>query len=399
MSLPQESLALTVERFDQPTARKFSSLCFAVSLLGLAVSAFGLVTAREQFAFSWLFGFIVVFTISVGGLFWAILHTATDSEWGVLIRRQMENLASIVTILPLFFLPLLLWCAPILWKWWDMAIGVDPLLDAKSAFLNHGFFIFRFIVYFAGLGGIAFLLRKLSIQQDHDGASKHTLQMRKVAIAGLPIFGVCLTFAAVDWLMGLDYHWFSTMWGVYIFAGAAGSSMAALVLIVTALRANGYLKAVNLEHYHIMGKFLLTFTVFWAYIGYSQYMLIWYANIPEETIYFKIRNTESWNLLSTFLVFGRFFFPFPFLLFQATKKRPIILCTVAVWIIAMQVVDLYVIVLPSLHQTGLRASMYDLSSLLAIGGAAAGYFFRQLSSCNLYPSRDPRLSGSVHLSN
>ena len=399
MSHSPENPQLSVERFDGVAARKFSFLCFAASLVGLLVSAFGLFNEREQFAFSWLYGFTVIFTLCVGGLFWTILHTATDSEWGVLVRRQMENLGSITAVLPVFFLPLLVFCAPDLWKWWDISIGMDPLLDAKRAFLNHEFFIFRYVMYFLGLGGVAFLLRKLSISQDADGAAKHTLMMRKVAIGGLPIFGVCLTFAAVDWLMGLDYHWFSTMWGVYIFAGAAGSSMALLVLIISALRRCGYLKAVNMEHYHVMGKFLLTFTVFWAYIGYSQYMLIWYANIPEETIYFKIRNTESWHFLSTLLVVGRFFIPFPFLLLQATKKKPVVLCGVAVWIILMQLLDIYIIVLPSLHQTGVKPSIYDMASLLAIGGAAAGIFFRRLGSSNLFPNRDPRLAGSVNLSN
>jgi len=199
--------------------------------------------------------------------------------------------------------------------------------------------------------------------------------------------------------MGLDYHWFSTMWGVYIFAGALGSSMALLVLVVTALRNAGYLVAVNKEHYHVMGKFMLAFTVFWAYIGYSQYMLIWYANIPEETIYFKIRNTESWHFLSTVLVVGRFFVPFLFLLFQSTKKSVKVICSVAAWMIVMEVLDIYVVVLPSLHQTGISPSIYDVAALAAVGGAAAGMYFRRLISSEVFPSRDPRLAGSLNLHN
>lgn len=398
MSHSSETPSLSVERFDGAKARKYSSLGLVGSVAGMLVSAFGYINSPEQFAFSWLFAFTVVFSISVGALFWTILHTATDSEWGVLVRRQMENLASVVLVLPFYFLPLLA-CAPILWKWWNKAPGEDPLLDAKHAYLNHGFFSFRAVAYFVTLGGVAYFLRKLSVQQDNDGEAKHTLSMRKVAIAGLPIFGVSMTFAAVDWLMGLDYHWFSTMWGVYVFAGAAGSSMALLVLVVSALRRAGYLQAVNLEHYHVMGKFLLAFTVFWAYIGYSQYMLIWYANIPEETIYFKIRNTESWHILSTLLVVGRFFLPFPFLLFQGTKKKVGVLCGISVWILMMQLLDIYVIVLPSLHQTGLSVSIYDFSCLISLVGAGVFVFFRKLASANVFPNRDPRLAGSVNLSN
>ena len=399
MSHTTESSSLSAEQFDPNTGGKLSKLSFSVSALGLLISAIGFATARDQFAFSWLFGFTFIFTLACGALFWTVLHHATDSEWGILVRRQMENLASVLPALAIFFVPLVLFCAPNLWKWWNVAPGVDPLLDAKAGYLNHTFFVVRYILFFVGLGGVAMVLRNRSVAQDQDGAPAHTYVMRKAAIIGLPVFGVCLTFAAVDWLMGLDYHWFSTMWGVYIFAGAAGSSMALLVLTVTALKNSGYLKAVNLEHYHVMGKFMLAFTIFWAYIGYSQYMLIWYANIPEETIYFKIRNTESWHLLSSFLVVGRFFVPFPFLLFQSTKKKPKLLCAVAAWMILMQALDIYVIVLPSLHQAGLSPSIFDLSSVLAIGGAAAGLYFQRLSGASMFPKRDPRLAGSVNLHN
>ena len=399
MSHSTETSNLTAERFDPARGRRLSIASFGVAAVGMLVSAIGLLNNREQFAFSWLFAFFAVFAICVGGLFWTILHHATDSEWSVLVRRQMENIATVIPSLSLLFLPLLLLCAPILWKWWDIAPGVDPLLDAKAPYLNHTFFTIRYVLFFVGLGGIALVLRKRSMAQDEDGLAVHTFVMRKAAIVGLPVMGVGLTFAAVDWLMGLDYHWFSTMWGVYIFAGAAGSSMALLVLIVTWLKSSGYLKAVNEEHYHVMGKFMFAFTVFWAYIGYSQYMLIWYANIPEETIYFKIRTTESWNTFSTLLVVGRFFAPFPLLLFQGTKKKQRLICLVASLMIGMQLLDLYVIVLPSLHQTGVSPSIYDFSSLVAVVGFAAGVFFRQLSSTYIFPIKDPRLSGSVNLHN
>ena len=399
MSHSTESSILTAERFDPARGKRLSIASFGVAAVGFLVSAVGLLNNREQFAFSWLFAFFTVFAICVGGLFWTILHHATDSEWSVLVRRQMENISSVIPSLSVLFLPLLLLCAPILWKWWDIAPGVDPLLDAKAPYLNHTFFTVRYVFFFLGLGGVALVLRARSMAQDEDGLAAHTFVMRKAAIVGLPVLGVALTFAAVDWLMGLDYHWFSTMWGVYIFAGAAGSSMALLVLVVTWLKGSGYLKAVNEEHYHAMGKFMFAFTVFWAYIGYSQYMLIWYANIPEETIYFKIRNTESWNTLSTLLVAGRFFAPFPLLLFQGTKKKLKLICLVAGLMILMQLLDMYVIVLPSLHQTGVSPSVYDLSALLAVGGFAAGIFFKRLSAGYVFPIKDPRLSGSVHLHN
>src|SRR5581483_3748797 len=202
----------------------------------------------------------------------------------------------------LFFIPALL-CAPTLWKWWNIPHGADEVLDKKRWYLSHGFFVLRYVIYFALLSFVALSLKRHSTQQDADGKASHTISMRKFGVAGIPVFALSLTFGAVDWLMGLDYKWGSTMWGVYIFAGAAGSSMSLLVLIVTALKNKGYLNnVVTLEHYHIMGKLMFAFSVFWAYIGFSQYMLIWYANIPEETSYFIRRNVESWWYLSLLLV-------------------------------------------------------------------------------------------------
>jgi hypothetical protein len=373
-------------------------LFFSMFFVGACGSAFGFFAERSQFAHSWLFALFVFFSFAAGSLFWTILHHATDSEWSVLVRRQAENIAGTLPFLALAFLPLVA-CAPILWKWWSMLPGVDPLLDAKSAFLNRGFFLSRATIYFVCLGGLAVFLRRESILQDADGSVRRTLRMRRFAVVGLPLLAVCLTFAGVDWLMGLDYHWFSTMWGVYLFAGAAGSSMALIVLVVSALRRSGGLQLISSEHFHVMGKFMFAFTVFWAYVGYSQYMLIWYANIPEETIYFRIRNTEGWQTLSTFLVAGRFFALFPILLFQGAKRSPWIICCAAVWMLIVQLVDIYLVVLPSFHPTGPQLSVYDFSSLLCLLGYCGFFACRNIGSSNLFACRDPRLSGSVNLRN
>jgi len=295
--MSEHSHALTppvVERFDSKHLGGLPNLLLVVGAIGCLVSLIGLVVpaSREQASYSWLLGFTYFFTISVGMLFWTCLHHATDSAWSVLVRRQLENLASLLPYFALLFIPLLL-VAKHLWHWWDVAPGEDPLLDNKQPYLSVGFFIFRAIFYFGLLSLLALTLRKRSITQDSDGAARHTVIMRKFGIGGIPGLALCLTFAGFDWLIGLNYHWYSTMWGVYLFAGAAGSSMSLLVLIIYALQQKGYLKLVNLEHYHVMGKFMLAFCIFWAYIGFSQYMLIWYANIPEETIYFRVRNVGA----------------------------------------------------------------------------------------------------------
>ncbi len=190
------------------------------------------------------------------------------------------------------------------------------------------------------------------------------------------------------------------MWGVYIFAGAAGSSMSLLVLVITALRNAGYLKeTVTIEHYHIMGKWMLSFTVFWAYIGFSQYMLIWYANIPEETEWFIRRNTESWNALTLFLVIGRFFVPFALLLLRAPKKSARKLCLIAGWIVFMQLVDMYVVVLPMLLSGGAAHQHLGFSAARRHGSDAWLFLPAHCRPTSLFPNRDPRLLESLRTTN
>jgi hypothetical protein len=346
-----------------------------------------------------LFGFIYFFTLCCGCLFWTIVHHATDAEWSVVVRRQLENIALLLLALAIFALPILL-LRHQLFEWMNIPPGRDSALDSKRQYLNWPFFAFRALLYFVLLGGVAFLLRRFSVAQDRDGNPGCTIWMRKVAFAGLPIFGLALTFAAFDWLMGLNYRWYSTMWGPYIFAGAAGSSMALLLLVITALRSAGYLRGVvTLEHYHIMGKWMFAFCVFWAYIGFSQYMLQWYANIPEETEYYIVRNTESWWSLSMLLVVGRFFGPFAILLLQSIKKQPHRLSMIAGWILLMQALDMYLIVLPSLHGTGVRLSVWDLLCPVAIGCSLAFIYLRLIGRTSLFPVRDPRLIESLRLTN
>jgi len=366
--------------------------------VGLLVSVIGAFVSTKQFAFSWLVASMYFFTLVVGGLFWVLVHHATDAEWSVLVRRVLENLAALIPVSLILFIPALL-CAGRLWSWWDIPVGQESILDHKRWYLSHGFFLLRFCIYFVGLSSIALALRRNSVSQDADGNPLRTLRMRKLGIAGIPIFALSLTFAAFDWLMGLDYKWGSTMWGVYIFAGAAGSSMSLLVLLTTWLKSKGYLKGVTQEHYHIMGKLMLAFCIFWAYIGFSQYMLIWYANIPEETEYFIRRNVESWHALSTLLVVGRFFLPLPLLLQQAVKKKVSAICMVAGWMLLMQFLDLYIIIMPMLHTTGVSLSIYDFFAPLGIGGTLGCIFMWMLPKTNLFPSRDPRLPESLRLSN
>ncbi|MBV9874033.1 MAG: hypothetical protein JO025_04840 [Verrucomicrobia bacterium] len=362
---------------------------------------------RRQFIFSWLFAFLYFFTILIGCLFWILLHHATDSGWGIVVRRQMENLAMLVPWMLLFFIPIFL-LRNDLWQW-IADIGkphLAPELKDKLAYFNLPigpitipFFWVRALFYFAYFIGAAFYFRSMSIKQDGDGDPKRSIQMRGVSFVALMLFAMCTTLMAFDWMASLDYRWASTMWGVYIFAGAAGSSMSLIILVVFGLKTVGYLSFVNEEHYHIMGKLLFCFSIFWGYIGFSQYMLIWYGNIPEETEWFLRRNIESWNTLSLVMVVGRFFIPFLYLLFEYTKRNSKFLAVISVWVLIMHLIDTYVTIMPFMHPTGVQIDILDLLCVFAIGCPLAFIFLTTLGKVGLFPSKDPRLLESLKLSN
>jgi len=387
-------------------------------LLGLGVLFLGVVLTtgllapagselRRQFAFSWLFAFIYFFTILIGCLFWILVHHATDSGWGIVVRRQMENLAALLPWMVLFFVPLVLFRFEI-WNWLTAKdhLEANPALGDKIGYfeLHFGsvilpFFWIRAALYFLYFAGAAIYFRRTSVRQDSDGDPRWSIQMRGFSFVGIILFALGTTFMAFDWLASLDYRWASTMWGVYIFAGSAGAAMALIILVVLGLKNAGYLSFVNAEHYHMMGKLLFCFSIFWGYIGFSQYMLIWYGNIPEETSWFLRRNIGSWNTLSITLVVGRFFIPFLYLLFQYTKRTPRFLAFMSLWVLAMHLLDIFVTIDPFIHPTGVQVSWLDWATLFAIGFPLAFLFLRGLGGASLFPARDPRLLESVNVSN
>jgi hypothetical protein len=364
-----------------------------------------------RFGYAWLWAFMYFFTIACGCLFWTLVHHAVDASWTVVVRRILETGASLFAPwLPLLFIPFL-FVLPDVYLWWTADLSEDPVLAAKAGFLNHGFMLFRVAAIFGALGLLAYTLRRFSTTQDETGDVNISIKSRKVAYPGIFFFGLAISFAGIDWLMAINHHWFSTMWGVYIFAGAAGSSLAFLILVSNALRRAGYLKEVfSVEHNHIMGKLLFAFTVFWAYIAFSQYMLIYYANIPEETIFFMVRNEGSWHWLSVFLPVGRFIIPFLLLLTQPAKRNAKRLCFSAAWILVMHMIDLYWIIMPGVQvfpaeklgqHPHMHLTLHFLDILIWAGMAClvAFVFLRRLAQYGLFPRRDPRLYESVTLMN
>lgn len=418
----------------------------AAVLLGL-ISAYLLFFAPDKvagsFAYSWLFAFFFFFTLAVGGCFWTLLHNVSNSGWGTSVRRVMENLGAVFPWMAIFAIPLALpdvqkW----LYEWMNIHresggglfdgflfgfYGSDSMKHAleengqallvnKQWYMNQVAWYARFAFYFIGLGLVIRGLRKLSTAQDTDPnpSTKNLFRARFHSTYTLIIFAITITFAGIDLLQGMKFDWFSTMWGVYLFAGAALNSMAVIIITATLMQKGGYLKrVVGPEHYHIMGKLLLAFTIFWAYISFSQYFLIWYANITEETSWYLIRNTGGWNTASVVLVFGHFVVPFVVLLQAWLKKNPKLLSIVCAYTLVMHILDHYIIVIPERSvslmnmlpeykhvTTSIPGAFWgDILAFLAVGSGFVFFYLRALTQTATYPHRDPRILESANVSN
>ena len=225
-------------------------------------------------------------------------------------------------------------------------------------------------------------------------------RLRRLAGPALIVLALTQTFASIDWIMSLTPHWYSTMFGVYFFAGSFVGFIALLSVVTVAMRSAGLLETVvSAEHLHDVGKFLFAFTAFWAYIAFSQFFLVWYANMPEETIWYKARLEGSWKMVSIFLMAGHFGAPFLYLMGRSVKRKGATLALGGAWLLAMHFVDIYWQVMPTLHPEGVRPSALDVAALVTVGGcfvAAASWLLRRQA---LVPVRDPRLAESLAFEN
>ncbi len=383
------------ETFDyKHVGGRFMGLCI-VSLASLILALLLGLGDSKQFAFSWLFAGCFFFTLLIGSLFWVVVHHAVDSCWSVGIRRQLENISCLLPLLALLLLPLLV-VAPLLWTWMNPALANHELSE-KLPYLTVNFFWVRTLLYFVFFGTIAHMLRHNSLAQDVDGAAIHTIRNRRISFVAIPIGALALTFWAFDWPMGLNYHWNSTIWGIYIFAGSVIGALSLIILLANALRSAGYLgQVLTSEHNYALGKFLLAFTLFWSWIAFVQYLLIWYANIPEEAAYYTLRTQGSWKILGIILVVGHFLVPFLLLLLRAPKASAGFLGLVAGWVLAMHLLDVYIMILPVLHPEGFQPALLDIVAVIAIGSTLAAVFLKRLGDSPLWPARDPRLAEAVN---
>ena len=436
------------EHLKKGALSKWIGISGLVALIGIIVSAWLLFNNNEaantasdtvagRYAYSWLFAFTFFVSFSLGGAFWLLLHHVSNSGWGISVRRLMENLASVFPWMGIIAIPFLFpQVQQHLFEWMNRHREVmgsvtsyanakeilhhsygqfDHMLYAKSFYMNLPFWLGRMVGYFVLLGGSIYILKKLSLAQDNDPKPgvERLKKARKLCAAFLPIFALTATFLAFDLLKALDYKWFSTMYGVYFFAGCALNGMALLILTSILLRRAGYLQTVmSPEHHHIMGKLTFAFVVFWAYVTFSQFFLIWYANITEETSYFILRNTGNWNIANIALVFGHFALPFLFLIRSDVKKKPGLMIPITLYLFLLHALDHYLIVAPergpsltvgsehgaSLLPTG-SVVWYDILAFVTVGAFFLFIYLRMFTKNSLYPCRDPRILESANLFN
>jgi hypothetical protein len=297
----------------------------------------------------------------------------------------------------------------IIWKWMNVdEVSGDILWTKKSAFLNPVALTIGTILFFGLWFLISYRLRKHSFAQDEDGDPAHTYSNRVTAAWGIPVTALTLTFAAFYWLMSLEYHWFSTMFGVWFFSGSMRVGLAFITLLCIYLVRTGVLKDIfGKPHMLHLGNIMLAFTVFWAYITFSQYFLIWNANVPEETFWYNLREIDpstgqynSWRWVGFTLIFGHFVLPFLFFLQHPLKKKAATMVFICFWIIAIELLDFYYNILPSLKQASgdpvpFGISIWDITALAGVGGVCFWAFLRSLPRTRCIPVRDPRIVESL----
>lgn len=374
-----------------------SGLAFLAASVGIGVTAGD---GGRSFYFAYALNFAYVLSLSLGALFFVLLQHLTRAGWSVVVRRLAEGIAATLPVLALLLVPILVGM-PQLYHWTHAdAVAADHLLHGKSPYLNVPFFLIRWVLYAViwGLTVRTFVGRSLA--QDASGDPELTVLMQKRAAPAMLGFGITITFASIDLLMSLDPHWFSTIFGVYFFAGSVVGFFALLAVLALALQRGGLLRhAITTEHYHDIGKLLFAFVVFWAYIAFSQYMLYWYANIPEETGWFLRRQTNGWGWVGLILLFGHFLLPFAALLARSPKRSRTALGLAAGWMLLMHWVDLYWVAMPELHPESPLPRLVDLTAAVGVIGvwfAAAVFIMRRRS---LVAERDPRLEESLGFEN
>jgi hypothetical protein len=396
-------VSVEVEDFQKfQGGRSWMTRAGVIGVIGLAATIFGMVSDPKAAFFSYLIAFTYWAGIALASLLWVMIFHTFHAKWMTVLRRPLETMASSLPIFVLLFIPvaaglikgqLYPWVHP-----HDMGLNAEQLelMEHKAGYLNVGFFLVRTGIYFLVAIVISQKLWGFSTRQDTSGDIELTVKQRRLSAGGLPFMAMVIAFAAFDWIMTLSPLWFSTMFGVYYFAGSFLTTMA-IVAIVNALARgkNLYGDLVTAEHSHNVGKLMFAFTCFWTYIGFSQFMLIWIANLPEETPFFSLRMLDPWRPVSILLIVTHFFIPFFILLSRKLKRNPRRLALVAVWLLAVNFLDLYWLIIPTLSPEHVAFPWMLPFAWVGVGGIAIAFAIWRLRGHFTVPVRDPFLSVSL----
>jgi len=380
------------QRKDLPSS--ISKIGMTLLIVGVILGVAAFFVDHSRAAYNYLIAFTFMISIGVGALFLIALEYIVGADWSVPIRRVVEFFAATIPLLALLVIPLLFNIGELFHWSHPEAIAEDKILNAKAPYLNISFFILRVFVLIGLWSLFYFFFVKNSKKQDTTRDQKLTTINIRLSAVFIPIFAFTITISAIDWLMSIEPHWFSTIIGVYFFAGTVIAALAAVTLATVLLKENGYLHpAMTNDHLYSLGALLFAFVNFWGYIAFSQYMLIWYADLPEETFWFMQKWEGSWAIFSIGLIIIKFLVPYIVLVSQPSKMDPKKLKFISVWLLFAHLYDLFWFVMPEMEELsgGYSFSWIDLVFPIAAVGLIILVFNMKAKKENLIPIGDPKL--------
>ncbi len=373
---------------------KIKKLGIILFIIGAVTGIIGFFIDPARASYSYLTSFIFLLTITVGALLIVAIEYAAGANWSTPFRRVGEFLAVSTPLLVLLVIPIL-FNTNYLFSWTNSeTVAADKILQAKAIFLNTPFFSVRVIVILLIWAVFYYFIVKNSAKQDISGNQLLTKKNIILSSVFIPIFALTLTLQSIDLIMSLETKWFSTLFGIYVFAGIMPAALAAVTYISIKLKENGYLHSkITKDHFYSLGTLLFSFVAFWGYIAFTQYLVIWYGNLPEETFWFMERWAGGWKIVSILLILGNFVIPFFALISYSSKTNLKKLKFFSIWIIVFHFLDIYWLIMPSMNYNGLfySFSWIDISFLLAALGIIIYFFTKMVKKYNLIPIKDPKL--------
>lgn len=382
--------------YEAPPLARLGSLAFFAGVAALGICAIGGFFAPAQFFHSYLVAFVFWAGMALGCLSIVMLQYLTGGAWGLVLRRVLESGTRTLPLVALLFVPIVFGLGR-LYEWSHAEeVAHDPLLSHKAAYLNVPFFIGRTIFYFASWLAVAYFLNKWSLEQDRGGDRRLSRKLQLLSSGGIVLYGLTVTFSSIDWVMSLEPHWYSTMFGVLFIAGQGLSALAFVVAVTILLaRRQPMRDVVSAKHLHDWGKLLLAFVMFWSYVSFSQYLIIWAGNLPEEIPWYLKRLQGGWGWIGLALILFHFLLPFLLLLSRTGNENRRLLAFVAGLVVLMRLVDVFWLIAPVFSQSEVRLHWMDILTPIGIGGLWLSVFLGQLRKRPLLPVGDPRFQEAL----